>query len=211
MKSVPRFLMMLLISLLFGAGCHHPTNSGATKMAKKAKKPLEKANKAKKKPPGSEYEELVTDSPIARYMRGQPQKMAKKEGHAAFICLASGLFKFGDKPDHLPMQTMCVEQEPVAGQGLHIRIVDDKPAPLVKGESNVYRIPFEYALISVVDYGGAEPEVTLHYRDAKKVIHHVTLPPILGEEGKEYRYSFAHLAKSGVLVPIGDDIRMLPL
>jgi hypothetical protein len=205
MKIVPRFFVLpFLLALLAGCYASKPTNVAKTatsevpnlKVKDKKDKSTEKDKKDEvdKKPPGSEYEELVKDSDLAKHVRGEPIP-------TDFLCVQTGEFNVTPKKDKLLMETWCGEESPPAGGGIAVKKVEDTEAPRVPGK-HVFRILFKNAEVEVTLTGA----VYLRYTDAANKKHRVLLEP---RADMRYMYSFADYSPKKAR-PIGT-IRVLPL
>lgn len=192
MESVPRFLTLLMFSLLLGTGCAASRTFEVTaKVADEPPATTKSEPTVDKEPAGSMYQELVTNSALARYMRGEPLDPVEGE----YICFPTGRFNVAPARDHLLMEIRCVERHPIeGGQAVHVRQVEDKPVPRLEGVYNLYRVPFQDSVVSVIEDVDAS-EVTLHYQDEDGEFHQVDLPL---RSGEKYAFTFDHLSPDKV-------------
>ncbi|MFH0838547.1 MAG: hypothetical protein V1880_04755 [Patescibacteria group bacterium] len=209
MKTLPLFFALAGILLAIGTGCaasrtpalSAPVSAPQATPAKTAQQPsvAVKADAEAKadslKPPGSEYESLVTNGALAHLVRGEPPPAEHRK--AEYFCIVTGEFNIAPDGDKLLMETWCTEDKPAPGSGMSLLHPADTEAPRVPGK-HVFRILFKDAVVSVAEIDG-QKEVRLHYRDPVGQFHDVLLPP---QQGKKYEYSFADLSPDTVK-PIG--------
>ena len=198
MKSVPCFLALLSFLMALSIGCHQ-TSSQAVKAASMTPSKKEAiAPKADKKPLGSDYEELVLNSPIALYMRGEPLKAERKlkPGETVYVCQATGAFKLAPTSDFILMEKYCLSPEALTEGFLDGFAVEDEVASRREGDKfNFYHIPFEKSVVEVEVQGG-KTNVFLHYQDEGEKFHHISLPQ---RQGEKYAYSFDALVPEPIL------------
>ena len=95
-------------------------------------------------------------------------------------CSGTGKFNLCDEKDCLMMEMQCED-----GRTRTLR------APRLSKQPNIFRIPFELAVVSIVGEEDGGFVLHLHYYKDKEdeTQYVVRLPP---HENDEYRYSFAH-------------------
>lgn len=193
MKNVPCFLALLSFVLALGTGCEASRSSG---IMQASTSPVNKA----KVLVGSEYEEMVVNSHLARYMRGEPlepePERKLRPGQVAFTCQATGEFNLGPSPDFILMEKYCVSPEALSEGVLDGFAVEDERAPRLKGDSyNFYQIPFDQSVVEVAVESG-QTKVLLHFKDEDEKYHHIPLSP---RQTEDYKYSFHTFVPKSVL------------
>jgi hypothetical protein len=187
MKSMPCFLALLSFLLAITPACTHQTNS--------TQPPAKSPSLSSLKPSapdvavGSEYESLVLNGSIARYMRGEPSE-------PVFSCQATGDFNLAPIPNFIVMETWCINELALQEGEIEGFQVEDQLAMRLDGDTrNFYVIPFDQSVIEVKPAGN-EPAVFLHYKDEAGEYHHVSLAK---RSGKDYDYSFAKYVPKRVI------------
>jgi hypothetical protein len=123
-------------------------------------------------------------APAATAHASAEKPVALVEATEAGGCIATGEFNLSPKHDHLAMRVLCPD-------GRRLR------APRLGGTTpNIFRIPFERAVVSIMGEEDGAVTLHLHYELDGDDIHHIaSLPELRGE----YTYSFAmfvpHLVK----------------
>lgn len=196
MMYLPRFLTMLaVLATLLGCQAPAPLPTPTTPAIAHVPKPAH---------PLSPYTDEVDNSPLARYLRGEPlNDPPPKAEPTRAMCVQSGAFNIASDGQSLLMETYCVTN--IAG-GKEGQQVDDTVAPRIDGSK--FRISFDRATVSVRQLPGGKREVRLHYHDrnsgsnSREIV--LTLPE---RPGEQYKYSFEDLSPLKIR-PIGE-VRML--